>query len=284
MVAERMSGKVVAEAVYADLRTRIEALSSAGIEPALAVVKVGDDPASAIYVRSKRRRCEELGIRSVAIDLPESTEQADLIGRIDALNADQSVHGILVQLPLPRGLDSDAVTDRIDPDKDVDGLHPLNAGRLATGRAGFLSCTPAGVMRMLSHFGVETQGKSALVIGRSNMVGKPMAAMLMAANATVTTAHSRTPNTAELARRADIVVAAAGQPELVRGDWIKPGAVVIDVGIHRRPEGGLMGDVKADEVAEVASWLSPVPGGVGPMTIAMLMNNAVLAAERCVGR
>lgn len=277
--AIRMDGSVVAQSVHSEVAQRVAALRSRGIEPALAVVLVGDDPASAVYVRAKRSLCAKLGIRSVAVDLPDGTSEAQVIARVQELSQDVSVHGILVQLPLPAGMHTQAVLAALPPDKDVDGLHVVNAGKLVQGIEGFRPCTPAGIMRMLLDYAVPLEGRHALVIGRSVLVGKPMAQLLLDANCTVTIAHSRTRDIAELSRRADIVVAAAGRPELVRADWIKPGAAVVDVGIHRTPS-GLCGDVHAASVGDVAGWLSPVPKGVGPMTVAMLMHNSVYAAER----
>ncbi|MCX7902222.1 MAG: bifunctional methylenetetrahydrofolate dehydrogenase/methenyltetrahydrofolate cyclohydrolase FolD, partial [Burkholderiaceae bacterium] len=252
------------------------------ITPGLAVMLVGDDPASAIYVRNKIKACEETGIRSYAIHLPATVTQQELLARIRAWNADINVHGILVQLPLPPPFDAQRVIESIDPRKDVDGLHPENAGLLLLGRPQLPSCTPAGVMRMLEAAGCNPAGQHAVVIGRSIMVGRPMAMLLLAADATVTLCHSRTPDLSAITRQADILIAAAGRRGLVTADMVKPGAVVIDVGIHRTPDGRVVGDVDFDQVRHVAGALSPVPGGVGPMTIAMLLHNTVRAAELAV--
>ncbi len=280
--ALRVDGRVAAKAVRARLKGEVEALrAETGESPGLAVVLVGDDPASAIYVRHKVRACEKVGIRSLSHVLPAATTQEALLTLLDSLNADPAVDGILVQLPLPGHIDADTVIARVALDKDVDGFALGNLGALAAGRPGLVACTPAGVLEMLTRtaetLGEPLSGKHAVVIGRSVTVGKPMALLLLQANCTVTVCHSRTVDTAKHTRAADIVVAAAGRPELVRGDWVKPGAWVIDVGIHRRADGGLCGDVHADEVRQVAAALSPVPGGVGPMTIAMLLDNTVRA-------
>ena len=267
-------------AVAARLRARLAAeVSALPYRPGLAVVLVGDDPASQTYVRSKDRAAREVGIAVRTLRLPANCSQAALLAEIAALNADPDVDGILVQLPLPARLDAAPVIEAIDPAKDVDGFHPMNVGRLASGRPGLVPCTPSGVMKLLAEAGIALSGARALVIGRSGIVGRPMAALLLAADATVTVAHSRTVDLAAECRRADVVVAAAGQPEMVRGDWIRPGAAVIDVGIHRRAEGGLTGDCAFAECAAVAGAISPVPGGVGPMTIACLLENTVLAAR-----
>jgi len=272
-----------------DIRTaaRAAALTEQGVQPHLAVVIVGDDPASHVYVRSKVKACERLGLISTHVERPATTTQDELEAIVDGLNADPSVHGILVQSPLPAHLDEGAITDRIDPAKDVDGFHPVNLGRLVQGRTdGLLPCTPSGVMEMLRWAKVPLQGKRAVVLGRSRIVGMPMALLLAArgADATVTVVHSRTEDVADRCREADVIVAAVGRPDMVQADWVKPGATVVDVGINRvdddsRERGWrLAGDVHPD-VASVAGWLSPVPGGVGPMTIAMLMANTVRAAE-----
>jgi methylenetetrahydrofolate dehydrogenase (NADP+)/methenyltetrahydrofolate cyclohydrolase len=266
---------------------RAAALTAAGRTPGLAVVLVGDDPASEVYVRNKIRACADVGIASTLVRLPADTEEAVLLAQVERLNADRAVHGILVQMPLPPRIDPARVVEAIAAEKDVDGFHLLSAGALLTGRidggvdvAGFRPCTPYGVMRMLDDAGVPFAGARAVVIGRSNTVGKPMALMLLARNATVTICHSATRDLAAVVREADIVVAAAGRARLVGPAMIKPGAAVVDVGIHRTPEGGLVGDVDFAAVKEVAGWISPVPGGVGPMTITMLLDNTVLAAER----
>jgi methylenetetrahydrofolate dehydrogenase (NADP+) / methenyltetrahydrofolate cyclohydrolase len=253
--------------------------AEAGAVPGLAVVLVGDDPASAVYVRSKEKQTVEVGMQSFAHRVPADTIQADLIALIDGLNADEAIDGILVQLPLPDHLDDLAIIDRIDPDKDVDGLHVVSAGRLASGLPGLVSCTPLGCMMLICDtLGKDLSGMDAVVIGRSILVGKPVAQLLLAANCTVTQAHSRTRNLSDIVRRADIVVAAVGRPEMVKADWIKPGACVIDVGINR-VDSKLIGDVAYDECAKIAGSITPVPGGVGPMTIASLLHNTLQAAR-----
>jgi methylenetetrahydrofolate dehydrogenase (NADP+) / methenyltetrahydrofolate cyclohydrolase len=274
-VATPIDGKSVAAALRADVATRVSRLSYA---PGLAVVLVGDDPASAVYVRNKDRAAGQAGIAARTIRLPAATSQADLLDLVAGLNADSATDGILVQLPLPKHIDPLAIIDAIDPAKDVDGLHPANAGRLQQGRASLVPCTPLGVMKLLAHAGVAPRGMRALVLGRSPLVGKPMAALLLAADATVTMAHSRTRDLPAECRRAELVVAAVGRAEMVRGDWIAPGAVVIDVGINRLDDGRLVGDVAYAECAAVASAITPVPGGVGPMTIACLLENTLTAA------
>ncbi|HXF45488.1 MAG TPA: bifunctional methylenetetrahydrofolate dehydrogenase/methenyltetrahydrofolate cyclohydrolase FolD [Burkholderiaceae bacterium] len=284
MPARLIDGKALAAQVRAELAPRIAALAARGVRPGLAVLLVGDDPASAIYVRNKVKACEETGIRSFFEHLPARTAQAELLARVRSLNDDPAVHGILVQLPLPPHLDAQQIVDAIACDKDVDGLHPINAGLMLMGRPRFRSCTPYGVMRMLAAIDCTLAGKHAVVIGRSNMVGKPMAMLLLAADATVTLCHSRTRDLAAIARQADVLIAAAGRRNLVTADMVKPGAVVIDVGTNRTPEGKLVGDVDFAAVREVAGAISPVPGGVGPMTIAMLLVNTVEAAERSTGR
>lgn len=288
--ATRIDGKGFA----ADLRGRIgvaaaEFALAAGRRPGLAVVLVGDDAASQVYVGAKAKACAEAGIASFEHRLPATTSGAELLTLVERLNRDPEVDGILVQLPLPQGLDEQAVIAAIDPDKDVDGFHVINAGRLAVGQEGFVPCTPLGCLMLLKDHLGDLSGLDAVVIGRSNIVGKPMAQLLTDANATVTIAHSRTKNLADVVRRADIVVAAVGRPEMVRGDWIKPGATVIDVGINRLPpategaKGRLVGDVAFDEVLTVAGAITPVPGGVGPMTIAVLLRNTLVAAHRHAG-
>jgi methylenetetrahydrofolate dehydrogenase (NADP+)/methenyltetrahydrofolate cyclohydrolase len=287
MVAKRLDGKSCAASVEEELHGRIAACKAAGVEPHLAVVIVGDDPASHVYVKSKVKACERLGIQSTHIEMASSVTEHEVRETISRLNADDGLHGILVQSPLPSHMDEEALTDLIHPAKDVDGFHPENLGRLVQGRLdGMLPCTPSGVMRMLHWAGIDLTGKQAVVLGRSRIVGNPQALLLGAkgADATVTVVHSRTQNAQSVCATADVVVAAIGRPEMVRKDWIKEGAVVVDVGINRvedstRERGWrLAGDVHP-EVAEKASWLSPVPGGVGPMTIAMLMENTVRAAE-----
>jgi len=292
--AKLIDGKSIGRLVRDDVAHEVARLKALGIVPGLSVVLVGDDPASAVYVRSKGKACEEAGMRGETIRLPADTTEAQLLEQVDALNADPRVHGILVQMPLPRHMSADKVIRRIRPEKDVDGFHPVNVGKLSIGeRDGFVPCTPAGAIELLVRSGVETRGKDAVIVGRSNIVGKPMAALLMqdapGGNATVTVCHSRTAHLAAHTRRADIVIAAIGRPEMITGDMIKPGAVVIDVGINRvndpsAPKGyRLVGDVHFASAREVASLITPVPGGVGPMTIAMLMKNTVRAAAQIAG-
>lgn len=281
MPAKILDGRALAKRLEASLRDDSLALArTLGRAPALAVVLVGDDPASAVYVRNKSRACERTAIDSKEFRLAAGVPESELLALIDRLNADEAVDGILVQLPLPPQIDPEAVIERIDPAKDVDGFHVYSAGALMTGRPeGFRPCTPLGVMKLIEEAGCSPAGKEAVVIGRSNIVGKPQALMLLEKDATVTLAHSRTANLKAIVQRADIVIAAAGRPKLVTKDMVKPGAVVIDVGINRGPDGKLCGDVDP-EAAEVAGALSPVPGGVGPMTIAMLMANTIEAAKR----
>ena len=279
-----LDGRATSAQLKSELKEQAESLTRRGVTPGLAVIQVGDDPASSVYVRNKRRTCAALGIDSFEFDLPTETTEEELLSHIDSLNERPDVHGILVQLPLPDHIASDKVIQHIAPEKDVDGFHPMNAGALATGGEGFVPCTPAGVMEMLKRYDVPLSGQSAVVIGRSNIVGKPMAQLLLQANATVTIAHSRTQNLESVVRGADIVIAAVGRAEMVKADWVKPGAAVVDVGIQRGADGKLVGDVAFPEVSEVAGWCSPVPGGVGPMTIAMLMANTVLSASRAASR
>ncbi len=274
-----IDGKRIAAQVRAEVAAAAGELRARGVTPGLTVVRVGDDPASAIYVRGKRKACEEAGIHSVEHHLPATTGQKELMDLVARLNADRSVHGILVQIPLPDQIDEDPVLDAIDPGKDADGFHPFNVGCLWTGKPAPRACTPRGIMRLLDEARVDLEGKRALVVGRSNIVGKPMAAMLLERHATVTVAHSRTQDLAGEVGRADVVVAAIGKAEMVKGAWVKPGAVVIDVGMNRLPDGKLVGDVEFAEAAKRASAITPVPGGVGPMTIAMLLVNTVELAR-----
>ncbi len=276
MSASVLDGRAIAAELTHALAGRVAALSR---PPGLAVVLVGDDPASAVYVRNKGRTAARLGFHHRQITLPATVPQDELLAVVAALNADPQVDGILVQLPLPAHLDKDAVVDAIDPSKDVDGLHAVSAGRLSQKRPGFAPCTPAGVMHLLTHAGVALRGREAVVVGRSHIVGRPMLQLLDHADCTVTLCHSRTVDLAAHVARADVVVAAVGRAEMVRGSWIKPGAAVIDVGINRRADGSLVGDVEFAAASERAGWITPVPGGVGPMTIAMLMANTVQAAE-----
>jgi len=275
-----LDGKAVAHDREEALRIRIEARVAAGLaRPGLAVVLVGDDPASHVYVRNKERGCARVGLESRTVRMPATSTTAEIVKAVETLNADPTIHGILVQMPLPAGCDPLAVQLAIHPDKDVDGLHPLNAGRLASGLPGLVPATPRGVMTLLSHAGISLRGALAVVIGRSNLVGKPVAQLLLQADATVTVCHSRTRDLAHQVRQADVVVAAVGIPGLVTADMVKPGAVVIDVGINRNAEGKLVGDVDFAGVSAVAGWITPVPGGVGPMTIASLLENTLHAAE-----
>jgi len=277
MTARIIDGAAVAAALRARIAAQVAALP---YQPGLVVLLVGDDPASAVYVRAKDRAANATGITAETIRLPAHTSQTELLARIAQLNADAAVDGILVQLPLPAHVDSQVLVEAIDPAKDVDGFHPLNVGRLASGRAGLVPCTPRGVMKLLAASAIPVEGARALILGRSTIVGRPMASLLLAANATVTVTHSRTRDLAAECRRADILVSAIGKPELVRGDWIAPGATVIDVGINRLSAGKLVGDVAFAEAVSVAGAITPVPGGVGPMTIACLLENTVLAAQR----
>ena len=275
-MARLIEGREVAKATLQSLRARIAALPR---PPGIAVVRVGEDPASKVYVGRKTARAERLGFRHEEVHLDASASQADLEAVVDRLNNDAEIDGILVQLPLPPALDSTAILDRIDPAKDVDGFHPDNVGHLSQARPRFIPCTPYGVMKLLESAGVDLAGKRAVVVGRSNIVGRPMAMLLEQANATVTLAHSRTVDLPALLADADVVVAAVGRPHFVKGAWLKPGAVVIDVGINRIEDGQLVGDVETEAAAERVGAITPVPGGVGPMTIAMLMANTVKAAE-----
>ena len=278
-----INGKEIAAAVRAELKADCATfVAKHGYAPGLAVVIVGEDPASQIYVRNKARACEEVGFCSEVHRLPAETEQAALNALIDRLNADSRIHGSLVQLPLPAHLDAEEVTLRIDPRKDVDAFHPFNVGRILLGDPIFLPCTPAGVMELLRRSGIDPSGKRCVVIGRSNIVGKPMAMLLLAANGTVTVCHSRTVGLADITREADILVSAVGRANFVTADMVKPGAVVIDVGMNRDASGKLVGDVDFPSVSPLCSFITPVPGGVGPMTITMLLRNTLVAAERFV--
>jgi methylenetetrahydrofolate dehydrogenase (NADP+)/methenyltetrahydrofolate cyclohydrolase len=280
MTAQLIDGKALAAKLRAELKPRVNALAALGHRPGLAVVLVGDDPASAIYVRNKIKACEDAGIRSIFKPLPADASEASVLACIQALNDDPAIDGILLQMPLPRHLNGERILESIAFEKDVDGLHPTNAGLTLMARPHARSCTPYGVMKMLESIGVTPAGKHAIVLGRSNMVGKPMAMLLLAADATVTMAHSKTRDLTALTRQADIVIAAVGRRNLVTADMVKPGAVVIDVGINKSPEGKLVGDVDFDAVRQVAGYITPVPGGVGPMTITMLLFNTVEAVER----
>ena len=279
-MAQLIDGKAIAALIRAEQATRAAHLKENGIEPALAVILVGEDPASKVYVRNKARACKECGIRSEVIRMSAETTQAELMAEIERVNSDPALHGLLIQLPLPAHLDEAAALAAVDWRKDVDGFHKMNAGALLEGEEGVRPCTPAGCMELLRRSHVPLTGANAVVVGRSNIVGKPMALMLLEANCTVTICHSRTRNLADIVKNADIVVAAVGRANFITGDMIKPGAAVIDVGINRREDGMLCGDVDFDAAQEKAGWITPVPGGVGPMTIAMLMKNTLDAAEK----
>ena len=283
MKAELISGKTMSEEIRKEIAKRVEKLrAERGVTPGLAVILVGNDPASEIYVNNKGKGCAEVGMISETIKLPAETEQEALIDKIRELNADDRIHGILVQLPLPRHLDENAVLAEIAPEKDVDGFHLLNVGRLMTGEDGVVACTPKGALKMIKSTGIDLNGKEAVVIGRSNIVGKPMTMLLLRENCTVTMCHSRTKDLAAHTRNADVLVVAIGKARFVTADMVKPGAVVIDVGINR-VDGKVVGDVDFDSVSEVAGWITPVPGGVGKMTITMLLENTLEAAERACG-
>ena len=275
-----IDGKALAASIRADLAKRTTVLTEKGHRPGLAVVIVGDDPASQVYVRNKIRACADTGIESIEYRLAKDTREEELLKLIGELNNDKRVDGILVQLPLPEQIAPEKVIAAIAPEKDVDGFHVMNAGKLLTGTGGFMPCTPYGVMKMIESVGYDLTGKEAVVVGRSNIVGKPQALMLLAKNATVTVAHSRTADLADVTRRADVLIAAVGRAKMITGDMVKPGALVIDVGMNRDENGKLCGDVDTASVMGIAGWVSPVPGGVGPMTIAMLMTNTVEAVER----
>jgi len=283
MTAKIIDGKVIAQEVRAEWKMRADTLKARGTTPGLAVIIVGEDPASKVYVANKVKACAELGLHSEHIVLPVDTSEAALLARITALNADTKIHGILVQLPVPKQIDSSKVLNAISPAKDVDGFHPENVGALVTGNMRFAPCTPYGAMKLLEKSGVSIEGKHAVVVGRSNIVGKPMALMLLQANATVTICTSKTVNLAKYTHDADILVVAIGRAKMITGDMIKPGAAVIDVGMNRTPEGKLCGDVDFNSAKDVAGWITPVPGGVGPMTITMLVANTVRAAEQLSG-
>ena len=278
MSAKIIDGKAVAARISEELKLQVADLAAAGKQPGLAVVIVGNNPASRVYVNNKKKKCAELGIYSEEHALEESVTEAELLALVDRLNDDTKIHGILVQLPLPGHLNEQLILDRISPAKDVDGFHPENVGRMLTGLPGFLPCTPAGVMELIKETGLDVAGKECVIVGRSNIVGKPQAVLLLREHGTVTVCHSRTKDLGEVCRRADILVVAVGKAGLITGEMVKPGAVVIDVGMNRNAAGKLVGDVQFDSVAQVAGWITPVPGGVGPMTIAMLMKNTVLSA------
>jgi methylenetetrahydrofolate dehydrogenase (NADP+) / methenyltetrahydrofolate cyclohydrolase len=282
MTARIIDGKAISQEVRGEWKLRADALKARGITPGLAVIIVGEDPASKVYVGNKIKACAELGIYSEHIELPGDTSEAALLEQIAKLNADPKIHGFLIQLPVPKHIDSNKVLLAISPNKDVDGFHPMNVGELVTGNPQFQPCTPFGVMKLLEKSGVAIEGKHAVIVGRSNIVGKPMALMLLQKNATVTICTSKTVDLAKFTRDADILVVATGKPQMITGNMIKPGAAVIDVGINRLPNGKLVGDVDFDSAKEVAGWITPVPGGVGPMTITMLLASTVMAAERSI--
>lgn len=279
-MSQIIDGKKISQEIKDELKEKVAKLKEQGTEIALAVIQVGEDPASSVYVRNKKRACEYIGIESVAYEIPETTTQDELLAIIDDCNKNPKINGILVQLPLPDHIDEDTVIKAIAPEKDVDGFHPQSVGAMTIGEPGFLPCTPAGIIQLLKRSGVEIEGKECVIIGRSNIVGKPMALLLLRENGTVTICHSRTKNLKEVAKRADILVAALGRPKFIDESYVKVGAVVIDVGIHRDANNKLCGDVDFDRVAPHTSAITPVPGGVGPMTIAMLMNNCVESAEK----
>lgn len=274
-----IDGKRISLEIKDELKEKVAALKEEGKECCLAVIQVGSDPASSVYVRNKKRACEYIGIRSLSYELPEETTEQELLDLIEKLNQDASVHGILVQLPVPKHIVEDHIIKAIDPRKDVDGFHPMNVGALTIGERGFVSCTPAGIIQLLKRSNIEIEGKNCVVIGRSNIVGKPMALLMLRENATVTIAHSRTKNLKEICKNADILIVAIGKPKFITSEYVKEGAVVIDVGIHRNEENKLCGDVDYEDVAKHTAAITPVPGGVGPMTIAMLMHNCVEAME-----
>jgi methylenetetrahydrofolate dehydrogenase (NADP+) / methenyltetrahydrofolate cyclohydrolase len=280
MTAQLIDGNALSRQLRADVATRVQALKARGVTPGLAVILVGDNPASQVYVRNKVKACEDTGMHSVLETWPATMGEAELLARVEAMNNDATIHGILVQLPLPAHIDAQKVIEAISPAKDVDGFHVASAGALMTGLPGFWPCTPHGCMKMLESIGYDLRGKHAVVIGRSNIVGKPMALMLLQANATVTVCHSGTKDLGAFTRQADVVVAAVGKRNVLTADMVKPGAVVIDVGMNRNEAGKLCGDVDFDGVKAVAGWITPVPGGVGPMTITMLMVNTLDSAER----
>lgn len=278
-MAKLIDGKKISQEIKDELQEKVAALKAEGKTGALAVIQVGEDPASSVYVRNKKNACAYIGIESLAYELPESTTEEELLKLIEELNKKEEVKGILVQLPLPAHICEDKVIQAISPKKDIDGFHPQSVGAMTIGEKGFLSCTPAGIIQLLKRSGVEIEGKHCVVIGRSNIVGKPMALLMLRENATVTIAHSRTKNLPELCKQADILIVAIGKPRFIGTEYVKEGAVVIDVGIHRDENNKLCGDVKFDEVEPIASAITPVPGGVGPMTIAMLMSNCVQSIE-----
>ena len=274
-----IDGKIVSKKICDEVSTEVAELNKKGIEACLAVIIVGDDPASRVYVNNKKKKCAAVGIKSLEFALPAETTQEELLSLIEKLNADKAINGILCQLPVPKHIDEKAVIEAIDPNKDVDCFSDINVGKLWTGEAVFMPCTPAGVMEMLKEYGIDPTSKNCVIVGRSNIVGKPLAALMLKANATVTVCHSKTENLSEVCKNADILVAAIGKPEFIKENMVKDGAVVIDVGINRKEDGKLCGDVDFEAVGKKASFITPVPGGCGPMTIAMLMKNTVKACE-----
>jgi len=274
-----IDGKKISQEIKDELKEKVTLLKAEGKNATLAVIQVGNDPASSVYVNNKKKACAYIGIESLSYELPEETTEQELLDLVERLNKDDAVHGILVQLPVPKHIDGDKIIQTISPKKDVDGFHPENVGNLVIGEKGFVSCTPAGIIQLLKRSNIEIAGKNCVVIGRSNIVGKPMALLMLRENATVTIAHSKTQNLKEICKTADILIVAIGKPQFITSEYIKEGAVVIDVGIHRDENNKLCGDVKYDEVEPLTSAITPVPGGVGPMTIAMLMNNCVEAME-----
>lgn len=282
MSAHILDGKTIAHTLRQTIAHRVQARKAAGLSvPGLAVLQVGDSAASQIYVQNKRRACEEVGFVSRAIDMPDTVSEAELLAHIATLNTDPSIHGILVQLPLPAHIQTDHIIDAIDPHKDVDGFHPYNLGLLAQRRPALQPCTPKGIVHLLKHTGLSLVGKHAVILGASNIVGRPMALALLLERCTVTVCHSATKDIPALVKQADILVAAVGAPRMVQGSWLKPGAIVIDVGINRLADGSLVGDVDFSSACQVAAWITPVPGGVGPMTVACLLDNTLQAAELC---
>ena len=283
-MAQIIDGKRISQEIKDELKEEVAALKAQGIEGSLAVVQVGEDPASSVYVKNKKKACEYIGIHSLSYELPEETTEEELLDLIASLNENDAVNGILVQLPVPKHIDADKIIRAISPEKDVDGFHPMNVGRLVIGERGFVSCTPAGIIQLLKRSGIEIAGKNCVIIGRSNIVGKPMALLMLQENATVTVAHSKTTDLKAVCKTADILIVAIGKKQFITADYIKEGAVVIDVGIHRGEDKKLFGDVCYEEVEPVASAITPVPGGVGPMTIAMLMSNCVESIHNKMGK
>ncbi|MBU9724161.1 MULTISPECIES: bifunctional methylenetetrahydrofolate dehydrogenase/methenyltetrahydrofolate cyclohydrolase FolD [Bacillaceae] len=284
MSAIIISGKELAKEKREQMKLEVEKLTRQGVTPGLAVILIGEDPASQSYVRSKQKSCKEIGIHSELYELPETTTQEELLGKINHLNHQENIHGILVQLPLPNHISEKAVIESIDPTKDVDGFHPINIGRMMTGQEAFLPCTPYGIVEMIKSKGIDIEGKQVVVVGRSNIVGKPVGQLLLNENATVTYCHSRTRNMKDLTLTADILVVAVGKAHFLDGEYVKGGAVVIDVGVNRNEEGKLVGDVNFDSAKDKASYITPVPGGVGPMTITMLLHNTIISANRVANK